>query len=58
MYRLANLPESLVRSILDDRQWTLLDAQIDRWGTIRQYFVEQGMIAADGEENVPEAPRP
>jgi len=46
-YRLATLPEQLVRPLLDDRQWTILGPQLDQYRNMRQFVVQQGMIAAD-----------
>jgi hypothetical protein len=46
-YRLANLPEELLRPLMDDRQWDLLGPQLNQYRNMMQFLVQQGMIARD-----------
>jgi hypothetical protein len=48
MYALANVPKEHVKSLLDERQWKLLEPQLNGHRNMKQFLVQNGVIAIDG----------
>jgi hypothetical protein len=53
MYQLAMLPRANVTALLDERQKTLLEPQLRNALGMKQFLVQQGMIAKDENEDAP-----
>ena len=50
MYQLAVLPAAEVKSLLDERQWTLLSRQLNNHRGIKQFLIDNGVIAKEGDD--------
>ena len=49
MYRISQVSESKLKSILDDRQWTLAKQQISQYQGMEQFLIQNGIIAKEKE---------
>ena len=50
MYRLSRMPLTRDESRLDDRQWRMLERQLQGHRSLKQFLIQQGMLAKDGED--------
>lgn len=47
MYRLAHLPESKVKPLVDAQRWKKLKTQFNQYRGMEAFLIQQGLIAAD-----------
>ena len=50
MYRFSRVSESKLKSILDDRQWTMAKVQINQNRGMEQFLVQNGIIAKENDD--------
>lgn len=50
LYALATVPKEQVKSLLDDRQWKLLEPQLNGHRNMKQFLMQNGVIALDDQK--------